>query len=249
MREPRIYVDIDLGQEVEVLLPDAAAHHIGRVLRKRKGQRLWLFDGRGQGRLAQIISMDKREVRVSLLQEQEENRESSLSLCLAQCISRGQHMDYTLQKAVELGVSHITPLLSEFSNVKIAEDRVQGKMQHWQQTIINAAEQCGRNRLPTLDAPRSLQQWLSADQAATRLLLHPGAGRGLAAIEPPAAGLCLLAGPEGGFSEEEVERALASGCMQVDLGPRILRTETAPVAALSICQFLWGDLDPAGDNS
>ena len=154
-----------------------------------------------------------------------------------------------VEKAVELGVTHIIPLLSEFSNVKIASDRVVGKMQHWQQTIINAAEQCGRNLLPQLDAPRPLLQWLSSDQAATRLLLHPGSGRGLAAVPAPADELCLLAGPEGGFSEEEVEAAVASGFMQIDLGPRILRTETAPVAALSICQFLWGDLDPARDES
>ncbi len=242
MREPRIYVEMDLAGEDSLSLPANCAHHVSRVLRMRSGQRLWLFNGSAPAELAEIVGIDRRRVEVRLLQQQDEGRESSLEITLVQCISRAQHMDYTLQKAVELGVSRIVPIASEFSNVKIAEDRESTKLKHWQQVIVSATEQCGRDRLARLEAPMALQEWLNTDDNETRLLLHPGGSNGLRDISPRENRLSLLAGPEGGFSDDEVNQALAHDYLQVDLGPRILRTETAPVAALSVCQFLWGDL-------
>ncbi len=242
MREPRIYVEMDLAGEDSLDLPATSAHHVSRVLRMRSGQRLWLFNGNGPAELAEIVAIDRRKVAVKLLQQQDDGCESSLEITLVQCISRAQHMDYTLQKAVELGVSRIVPIASEFSNVKISDDREATKLKHWQQVIVSATEQCGRNRLARIEPPMPMQQWFDMEDNETRLILHPGGSSGLGDISPLNNRLSLLAGPEGGFSDDEVKLALAHDYLQVGLGPRILRTETAPVAALSLCQFLWGDL-------
>ena len=243
MREPRLYVDSNLASNELFSLPKDSAHHVSRVLRMRSGQRLWLFNGQGSSQLAEIVEIDRRQVQVRLVGEQEEGRESKLELTLCQCVSRAQHMDYTLQKAVELGVTRIVPILSEFSNVRIAEDRQDTKLNHWRQVIISATEQCGRSRLAELEAPMSLEDWFGMDKNQVRLILHPGAAKNFGDITPTSSQVTILCGPEGGLSEDEVKSALAQGYIEVAMGPRILRTETAPVAALSVCQFLWGDLN------
>lgn len=194
--------------------------------------------------LAEIVAVARQSVEVKVLELRDEDRESGLALTLVQCISRGQHMDFTIQKAVELGVSRIVPVISEHSNVKLSAERLPGKLRHWQQVIISACEQCGRNRLPQLDTALPLAEWLDSDPNDCRLILHPGSGQGLATMATPTRGVSLLAGPEGGLSDAEVEQARQHGCTAVALGPRILRTETAPIAALSIIQYRWGDLSP-----
>lgn len=229
---------------MEMVLPSAAAHHVARVLRLRTGQGLTLFNGRGGQYAARIAALAGREVRVQVEHHEPLERESPLAITLVQAVSRGRHMDYTLQKAVELGVQRIVPLLSEHGQVKLDHGRVHGRLRHWSGVIIAACEQCGRNRLPELQAPVDLDGWLAvADPALTRLLLDPLAGRRLCEMPAPGGRLALLAGPEGGFSPAEREAARAAGCIGIRLGPRVLRTETAAPAAITACQALWGDLN------
>ena len=242
MREPHIYVDQVLQSGLTLALPQDVSHHISRVLRMRVGQRIWLFNGLGGRYLAEILSINKRQVDVKPSQFNDDQRESSLQITLAQGISRAQHMDYTLQKAVELGVSRIVPVITEFGNVQFDPLRKEKKLLHWQKTIISACEQCGRNILPEINTPISLAEWLALDSNMTKILLHPLEAQRLSAQQTPNASLSLLSGPEGGFSSFEVEQIIASGYVSVGLGPRVLRTETAAVAAISACQVLWGDM-------
>ncbi len=242
MREPRIYVDLTLEPDLRLSLPLSATHHISNVLRKQIGQRISLFNGLGGSYLAEIVSIGKRHVEVRLLAFREEQRESRLHVTLAQGVSRSQHMDYTLQKAVELGVNRIVPLISEFGNVHIEDQGAEKKLHHWKKIVISACEQCGRNFVPELLSPIPKAQWLEADSNKVKLLLHPDANRGLSSIEMFGESLSILSGAEGGFSEIEVESALASDYMAIELGPRVLRTETAAIAAISICQSRWGDM-------
>ena len=242
MREPRIYVDLTLEPDLQLSLPLSATHQLSKVLRKRIGQRISLFNGLGGSYLAEIVSIGKRQVEVRLLAFREERRESRLHLTLAQSVSRSQHMDYTLQKAVELGVSRIVPLISEFGNVHLEDQGAEKKLLHWKKIVISACEQCGRNFIPELLSPIPLAQWLEADSNKVKLLLHPDASRGLSSIEIFDESLSIMSGAEGGFSEIDVESALASDYVAIELGPRVLRTETAAIAAISICQSRWGDM-------
>jgi 16S rRNA (uracil1498-N3)-methyltransferase len=242
MREPRVYIDDELACGQTLALPPDAIHHISRVLRMRAGQRLWLFNGSGGSYLAEVVLIDKRQAQVRLLEFSHTQPESSLQITLAQGVSRGQHMDYTLQKAVELGVKRIVPVFTEFGNVQLDAQRQGKKLQHWQKIIISACEQCGRNILPAIATPLSLAEWLQQDINKLKLLLHPGSARRLSAQKPPDQSISLLSGPEGGFSQSEVELSRDSGYLSVELGPRVLRTETAAIAAISACQTLWGDM-------
>jgi 16S rRNA (uracil1498-N3)-methyltransferase len=242
MREPRIYVEQALQSGLTLALGQDASHHISRVLRMRVGQRIWLFNGLGGSYLAEISVIRKRQVDVILSMFNDEQQESNLQITLAQGISRAQHMDYTLQKAVELGVSRIVPVITEFSNVQFDPQRKEKKLLHWRKIIISACEQCGRNILPEILAPKPLTDWLQMDSNTLKLLLHPGAGQRLSALQNLDESLVLLSGPEGGFSPPEVEQIIASGYLSVALGPRVLRTETAAAAAISACQTLWGDM-------
>lgn len=242
MRIVRIYTDQPLPAHSLVNLPEAASHHLSRVLRMRTGEMLHVFNGRGGCHEARIVSIGKRQVEVELIAFREEERESRLDILLAQGISRGQHMDYTIQKAVELGVTHIVPVLTGHGNVSLKDERVETRLRHWEGIIIHACEQCGRNRLPTLSPPVNFSDWLAQDTRSRRLILDPESEHSLAAITEPGGAVSLLCGPEGGFGRDEVRTALREGYTGVRLGPRVLRTETAAVAALSACQTLWGDL-------
>ena len=168
-------------------------------------------------------------------------RESSLTLTLGLAISRGDRMDYAIQKSTELGVTAVVPLLTERTEVRLKGERQAKKLRHWRQIAISACEQCGRNRLPTIHDIQPLSGWLGTVPDGSRLLLHPRAQYGIGDVEAPAAAV-LLVGPEGGFSDREVDAATAAGFRPFALGPRVLRTETAPVAALAILQYCWGDL-------
>jgi len=242
MRNVRIHVENPLSSGAEVMLSADAARHVAAVLRLRAGAMLELFDGSGGSHRGRIVAVEKRSVKVLLESFHPQERESLLQATLVQGISRGQHMDYTLQKAVELGVVRIVPVLTEHSNVRLDEARAGRRVDHWRRVVIGACEQCGRNRVPEVCPPQSLAAWLETDDTACRLVLDPEAELGLSVIPPPVHGISLLSGPEGGLSAGEIRAALAAGWQAVRLGPRILRTETAAVAALAACQALWGDL-------
>jgi 16S rRNA (uracil1498-N3)-methyltransferase len=239
----RVYVAGALAVGAELNLPDAAAHHLAQVLRVRVGETLTLFDGRGGEYLAEIAACERRRVVARIQRHVEVDRESKLELTLAQCVSKGERMDYTLQKAVELGVSTLVPLLSARSVVKLDAERWDKKLEHWRGVIVSACEQSGRTRLPALAAVEKLESWIAAAAAdpGLRLVLAPGARATLKSL-PPAPRITLLAGPEGGLGEDEIAAAVRQGFTPLSLGPRVLRTETAGVAALAALQALSGDL-------
>jgi 16S rRNA (uracil1498-N3)-methyltransferase len=242
MRISRLFVDTGLAQGAVLTLPEPAARRLREVLRMRPGETLELFNGTGGAWAARVLSLARREATVEVGAFDPTERESGLAVTLAQGISRGSHMDYTLQKSVELGVHGIVPLFTERSNVRLDAERAATRMQHWRNVLIGACEQCGRNRLPALSPPVALEEWIRSDPAPLKVMLDAAAAGTLASIagRPPA--LTLLAGPEGGLAPEEKARARAAGYEAVRLGPRILRTESAAVAALAICQHRWGDL-------
>jgi 16S rRNA (uracil1498-N3)-methyltransferase len=242
MRTFRIFVDVPLADGQRLSLPPDAAHRVAAVLRLRPGDLVQLFNGGGGSHAARVATAGRREVVVDIGARLPGGPRSPLAVTLAQGISRGQKMDYALQKAVELGVERLIPLVTEHGNVRLDTERGAARMKHWRNVIIGACEQCGRDTLPELDAPIAFAEWIAARGSSVTLLLDPDAERGLAAIDRPPASLCLLAGPEGGFSATEQDLARARGCIPVRLGPRTLRTETAAVAALAACQALWGDL-------
>jgi 16S rRNA (uracil1498-N3)-methyltransferase len=242
MRKTRVYIESGLQIGEIVNLNDDSAHHLGRVLKVRTGDFVQAFNGHGGCYDAEIVSVDKKSVSIKPVRFLAENNESPLVLTLAQGISRGQHMDYTVQKAVELGVSKIVPLFTEFSNVRLEGDRTGKRLEHWQKIITSACEQSGRNILPKLDEPALLQDWVNKDMSSLKLLMHPDAEQGLTSLTTGINSITLLCGPEGGLSQKEIEFALACGYQTISLGPRILRTETAAIAAIAVCQALRGDM-------
>ncbi|WP_078082916.1 16S rRNA (uracil(1498)-N(3))-methyltransferase [Microbulbifer mangrovi] len=247
MRIPRIFSAEPLAGKTEVQLDEAASRHLVKVLRLGPGRPLVLFDGEGGEYSAELLEAGKK-TRVKLGDYSEEDRQSPLAITLAIGISRGDRFDWVIQKATELGVKDIQPLFTERCEVKLSGDRLQKKLGQWQQIAISACEQSARNRVPEILSPMKLPQFLdSADSdtgAALKLVLHHRTEETLAQLEQqlgrPRSTL-LLVGPEGGLSAEEIELALERGFHALRLGPRVLRTETAPVAALSVLQFQWGD--------
>jgi 16S rRNA (uracil1498-N3)-methyltransferase len=221
----------------------SAGNHIARVLRLRAGDGLTLFNGRGGEYGGRIEEMHRDSVRVSVLEHRDEERESPFHLTLAQGISRGERMDWVVQKATELGVSRIVPLFTERSVVHLDEKQAAKKVQHWRAIAIAACEQSGRNQVPEIDTPISLYDLLEQRTAgAVALLLSPGAALRITDVPAAEAGATVLIGPEGGLAQVEQETALRSGFTPVRLGPRVLRTETAAVCALTLLQQKFGDL-------
>lgn len=220
------------------------AHHMSRVLRVQAGDAVTLFDGRGGEYPAVVEAVTKTGVTVKVAARRAVDRESPLPLCLAQGISSGERMDYTVQKAVELGVVRIQPLATGRSVVHLDRERAAKRAAHWQAIAVAACCQCGRNAIPDVAPVMPLAAWLATPEAQTglRLLLSPHATQGLRDIARPAGGAWLLAGPEGGLAPAEQRDAERAGFTAVRLGPRVLRTETAAVAALAAMQALWGDL-------
>ncbi|WP_438280135.1 16S rRNA (uracil(1498)-N(3))-methyltransferase [Pseudomonas alabamensis] len=238
MRVSRFFIDaaLSLGEHD---LPEAQAHYIGRVLRLAAGDAVQLFDGSGQEFRGHVLEVGKKHVRVTLDQALPGQPESPLHIHLGQGLSRGERMDWAIQKATELGAQEITPIVSERCEVRLKDERADKRMAHWRQVAISACEQCGRSTLPVIHPPTALADWTASVEADLKLVLHPVA-EPLTTHERPAR-LAFLIGPEGGLSEAEVEQAKGKGFQAARLGPRVLRTETAPVVALAVAQQLWGD--------
>lgn len=240
MRVPRLHVIEPLAANTLIALGRDAAHHVGNVLRMRAGDPIVLFnDGiEGEGR---IVSLSKAGVSVAVESCAAVSRESPLRITLAQGISRGERMDYTIQKAVELGVSTIAPIITGRTTVKLDEERAEKRTEHWRRIIVSACEQCGRNLPPDLLPVQRLEDWLSPERPGIKMIMRGDADTVLADVAPTANEVTLLIGPEGGMAEHEVAAAVRAGYVAVKLGPRVLRTETAALAAIAALQALHGD--------
>lgn len=243
MRNIRLYVDLPLQVGTQFALPTAAAEHAVRVLRLTTGHLLTLFNGDGCDYPARILAAGKREVAVIVEARQPLHNESPLPLTLAQGMARGEKMDLIVQKATELGVVRIVPLLSERSEVKLDASRMEKRLAHWRAVAASACEQSGRACLPDISAALPLQTWLDSltKSTALRLALLPQATRSARDCEFSASGGILVVGPEGGLGERDIVALRTAGFDGLRLGPRILRTETAGLAALASLQALHGD--------
>jgi len=240
----RLHIDNKLKRGIEVQLDEEQARYLGRVLRLRVGDSLNAFNGEDGEFEASIVSIAKSAATLALGEHCDRNTESPLKVHLVQAISRGERMDLVVQKATELGVKRLSPVLTEYGVVKLDADRAEKRREHWQKIATSACEQCGRIRPPLIDTPVPLKAWFG-DQpkdADIDLVLRPGARTALTSLGAPRTKVCLLIGPEGGLSPVEYEDAAVAGFMDVSLGPRILRTETAAIAAIAVMQSLWGDL-------
>ena len=244
MTDTRVYADIDLADGAAVTLGDEAYHHLVVVLRRIRGDALVLFNGRGGEYPAVIETVGKRKLTVRIGQFRNVDRESPLSITLAQAVSKGERMDYTIQKAVELGVTAIQPLVTERVVVRLDAERWARKQEHWQGIAIAAAEQSGRTRIPRVAPVMDLNDWLpTAPADAFRLILSLSLGATPAVVRRSAdQPIVLLVGPEGGWAEIERKLADLAGFAGLALGPRVLRTETAGIVALSVLQSQWGDM-------
>lgn len=237
----RIHVPLALTPGATLTLPDAAAHHVARVMRRREGDTLVLFDGAGVEVSAHIAAISRREVQVNIDERLTALPESRLAVHLGLAVGKGDRMDFAIQKAVELGVAAVTPLYTHHGDVRLKGERAQKKREHWQAVAVSACEQCRRASVPSVHPAIALEEWLGARDETLRLVLHPYSAGPLAQHEAPDSA-ALLVGPEGGLSDEEVARAHAHGFHSWILGPRILRMETAPIVALSLLQARYGDL-------
>lgn len=245
MSVPRFHVAIDIGAgDVgrELALPAPAAHHALRVLRLATGDTLTLFTGAGGEFSATLVRADKRDAWVQLSAFSAIERESALAVTLIQGIAANDAMDLVVRKAVELGAFAVQPVISTRGARFASDERGRKRLAHWRQIAVAACEQCGRNRIPLVHDAADLDAWLAA-RASTRagIVLDPAAGIGIDAAPAPASSIDVLVGPEGGFTADELARATRSGITPVRMGPRILRTETASMAALAAINTLWGD--------
>ena len=228
MRIPRIYHPEPLTSHSHIALCEDAANHIGRVLRMGPGQALQLFDGSNQVFDAEITSASKKSVEVHIH--------------LGQVMSRGEKMEFTIQKSIELGVSLITPLFSERCGVKLDSERLNKKLQQWQKIAIAACEQCGRNRVPEIRPAMDLEAWCAEQDEGLKLNLHPRASNSINTLPLPVERVRLLIGPEGGLSADEIAMTARYQFTDILLGPRVLRTETTALTAITALQVRFGDL-------
>lgn len=242
MRIPRIHTPQPLATGQTVTLDDNAFNHAVRVLRLGEGDAIFLFNGEGGQFEARLSEVNRKQARATVGAHADIEVESPLKLIMGQCISRGEKMDYTIQKSVELGIGEITPLSSARCGVQLKGERLEKRLNHWRSVAISAAEQSGRNRLTTITPLASLAAWVETVEADLKLVLEPGATQALGQLPPPRHSVALLFGPEGGMTQAEIELALRHDFTAIRLGPRILRTETAALATLSAIQTLWGDL-------
>ncbi|VEB34237.1 16S rRNA (uracil(1498)-N(3))-methyltransferase [Legionella cherrii] len=242
MRAVRIYQsgNYHTGQHLE--LSPEASQHVGVVLRMQVGEKLTLFSGDDREFDATIVAVKKKQVTVVIGSINEVSRESPLAIHLAQAISKGERMEFVMQKAVELGVTSITPLITERCVVKLDKERMAKKLHQWQAIVIAACEQSGRNQVPAVNSPIALEHYVREVQVGLKLILHPGENKNWRDYMIGSAAIALLIGPEGGLSDHEVQLACQHGFQPLSLGPRILRTETAALTALSLLQAIGGDL-------
>jgi 16S rRNA (uracil1498-N3)-methyltransferase len=242
MAIPRIYTTQPLSPGATLTIEGQSALHVIQVLRLRAGAELHMFDGHGHACAATLQDSGRNRITVLAGAAISGPAEPALDILLAQGIARHDRMDLILQKAVELGVSTIQPLWMQRSQSHLSGERLDKRLQHWQGVIISACEQCGRNTLPQLLPAQTMNEWLQTGcEAALKLLLQPGSALALPALDPPAGRIVLLVGPEGGLNGDEQAAAQRSGFTGIRLGQRILRTETAALAALAGMQVLWGD--------
>ena len=243
MRLTRIHVPATLTPGSEVQLPESGAHHLVRVLRMRAGAPLTVFDGTGHEHYAELTRIEGSKAYARIGDKLSVSSESHLHITLVHGISRGERMDWTLQKATELGVSRIAPVLTARSVVRLDDQQAEKKLEHWQAVVTGACEQSGRSVVPAVQTPLSLRNYLSARKKdGMSFVLSPTAPASLAGLSSLSSRVELLIGPEGGLDDDEVMLAENAGFTPVRLGPRVLRTETASVVALSVLQALWGDL-------
>jgi 16S rRNA (uracil1498-N3)-methyltransferase len=243
MANLRFFTDSPLALNADIQLSENAAAHATRALRLNVGDNAIIFNGDGFDYECTLTSVKKNTVRATITDAKKINSESPLNITLLQGISSGDRMDFTIQKAVELGVKQIQPINSQRSVVKLTPDRAEKRIEHWQNVAISACEQSGRAFVPKVLAPLSLESWLSQNPYSntTRILLNPIGAKRLTEIEKPASTIELLIGAEGGLSQAEINLASAQYFQSIILGPRILRTETAALTAISVMQSLWGD--------
>lgn len=239
MRLHRIYVDLSLSKGAEAVLPPRASTHISKVLRCRTGDSVILFNGDGHEYIATLLAGPHAEKRVRIDSFSGPEKVQALQIHLGLALSKGDRMDLGLQKSVELGVNRITPLFSQYSVVQLNEQRLKKRSEHWQSIVISASEQSGRSRLPQLMPAQGINQFLTENPSG--LMLTPDAPLALTEARSPRGRITLVIGPEGGFSDDEKILAQRNQYQLVRIGPRILRTETAPVAAIAAIQTLWGD--------
>jgi 16S rRNA (uracil1498-N3)-methyltransferase len=238
----RIYQPVTLDIDSTLKLDEKASHHLARVLRASLGDVVTLFNGQGGEYEAVISKIDKKGVEVEVRRFDAREVESPVNICLAQGIARGEKMDYIVQKAVELGVKTIVPLMTERCNVRLANEREEKRVQHWQSVAVSACEQSGRNRIPEICSPIALNTWLQEVKADLCFVLSPHVEHTLPDVEIAAGStVVLLIGPEGGLSDQEVTLALRHEFRPLNLGPRVMRTETASIAAMSVLQYRYGD--------
>lgn len=243
MRTPRIFQDMPLLEGQTVTLNDSGSHHLAKVLRKSVEDSVILFNGMGGEYHGQITDVGSKSVQVSLDFFVEADRAAPFHIHLGQVLGKGDHMDYALQKAVELGVREITPLFSHHCEVRLKGPRLAKKMEQWHHLLVSACEQSGLNIIPTLNPPVSLLQWAEQIETERKWILHTDDLPGNPFQGEAPESLCFAVGPEGGFSDEEVEQVKDFGFDCITLGPRVLRTETAPVVVLSLLQLAWGDFN------
>ncbi len=246
MRIPNIYTPLNLTIDADIVLDGQAAQHLIKVLRMKPDQEINLFNGDNVFYHGQIAQVEKKSLRVNIKGCTTSNTESPLKTHLGQVMSRGDRMDYVIQKSTEMGVTEITPLTSERCELKLKGERESKKIQHWQQIAISAAEQCGRASVPKINSVESCETWIKKvhvepSETTLNLVLHHRDQQHLSQIQSPPQCVNLLIGPEGGLTAEEIALAQSLSFKASTFGPRVLRTETAPVAALALLQWLWGD--------
>ncbi|MBC8519806.1 MAG: 16S rRNA (uracil(1498)-N(3))-methyltransferase [Gammaproteobacteria bacterium] len=242
---PRIYSESKLSPNSTIELSEASRRHVVQVLRLKQNDHLVLFDGNGGEFPATIDHIEKRSVTALITDRENPERESPLAIHLFQGISKGERMDYAIQKAVENGVREITPVFCERSVVKLDQKRLDKKTGHWRKVVISACEQCGRNIVPPVHAPVTLHKMLADNNSKQGFILDPKSRQRLSELPPPkpvTESIGIIVGPEGGLTDQEIISAHERGFHGVTMGPRILRTETASVVAITIMQTLWGDL-------
>jgi 16S rRNA (uracil1498-N3)-methyltransferase len=240
----RLFVRDRLSEGGELHLGDVPARYLGRVLRLKSGDTVNVFNGNDGEWTATIKRIQRHGAILVIHNRVPSDREPGLHIHLVQGISRGERMDFVVQKATELGVSRISPVLTDHGVVRFDDERASKRREHWQHIAASACEQSGRIRPPIIDEPLPLKDWFGAilERDRCNAILRPAAPTRFVELAAPDHGLCLLIGPEGGFSEREYGDAQAAGCAAVRIGPRILRTETAAVAAIAIAQSCWGDI-------
>jgi len=238
----RVYYDGDLKPGSSISLDLKASHHVLRVLRIKKSGDLIIFNGKGSEFTAKLVGIDKKQAIVDVMTKIMTHTESPLHIELGQAISKGERMDYAIQKSVELGVSKIVPLFTERCNVKLTDKRLENRLSHWRGVIISACEQSGRCIIPELATAESLNSWLAKKRKGLKLVCDPGSKKGLSLLPKATEQVSILIGPEGGLSDDEIQHAKNTGFSDFSLGPRVLRTETAAVVAISLLQSYLGDM-------